>query len=234
MTRADNCIRLAPRWGFVTYRTTYEDDSAWDQFISTWKDMVISFVSDVFDDGPRLAGNFDMIIREDPALEGASVETVRAIHQTWAASESFSYDCMDRDGRTDPLKPWLSYEYCVRVDANALASCLNYLASKGQKARFPFAGISFGNRKHIPYVTVVRCYDISCPNLAQSEEKREEDEDEDEDEEDEDWVKTEPNSLNVSLDSVYPALYNDVNFSCWSFMEYQVASEHHPNGIVVY
>jgi hypothetical protein len=125
MTRADNCIRLAPRWGFVTYRTTYEDDLAWDQFISTWKDMVISFVSDVFDDGPRLAENFDMIIKEDPALEGASVETVRAIHQTWAASESFSYDCMDRDGRTDPLKPWLSYEYCVRVDANALASCLN-------------------------------------------------------------------------------------------------------------
>ncbi|KAL1646166.1 hypothetical protein SLS61_007977 [Didymella pomorum] len=64
--------------------------------------------------------------------------------------------------------------------------------------------------------------------------QREEDEDEDEDEEFEDSVETEPNSLNLSLDSVYPAFYNDANFDCWSFMEYQLASEHHPNGIVVY
>jgi hypothetical protein len=234
MRRADNCVHLAPRWGFVIYRTTYMDDAAWKRFMSTWKDMVVAFVSDVFEDGPRLAENFDMIIKEDPAFEGASVETVRTIHQSWAASQAFSYECMDRDIRPDPLKPWLLYEYCIRVDADALASCLNYLNSEGQNKRFPIAGISSGDRKNVPYVTVVRCYDIPRLNPAQNEEEREEDEDEDEDEEFEDSVETEPNSLNLSLDSVYPAFYNDANFDCWSFMEYQLASEHHPNGIVVY
>lgn len=232
--RADNCIHVAPRWGFVVYRcSSYADDFAWNRFISMWKDMVFSFVSDIFDGGPRLAKNFEMVIKEDPSLEGANVETVRAIHQAWAASESFSYDCTDRDSRTDPLKPWLLYEYCVCVDADALASCLNYLSTReGQKRHFPFSNIGHGYTTKIPYVTVVRCYDIPCLNPGQDEDEM--DEEEDEDEEDEDRVKTEPNSLNVSLDSVHPALYSDMNERLWSFMEYQLASDHLPDGIVIH
>ena len=113
--------------------------------------------------------------------------------------------------RTDPLKPWLLYKYCIRVDADALGSCLNYLNSEGQKKRFPIAGISFENRKNVPYFAIVRCYDIPCLNPDQDEKEREDDEDEDEDadededEEDADLMKIEPSSLNLSLDSVYPA-----------------------------
>lgn len=226
--RADSCIHLASRWGFVVYRcSSYTADFAWNRFVSIWKDMVLSFVSDIFEDGPRLAENFEMVTKEDPSLEGANVETVRAIHQAWAASELFSYDCPDRDSRSDPLKPWLLYEYCVRVDANALASCLNYFSTlEGQKRRLPFANIGHRYTTKIPYVAVVRCYDIPCLNAGQQEEE--------EDEEDEDRVKTEPNSLNVSLDSIHPSLYSDMNSRLWSFMEYQLDSDHLPDGIVIH
>ncbi|KAF3042644.1 hypothetical protein E8E12_004531 [Didymella heteroderae] len=61
----------------------------------------------------------------------------------------------------------------------------------------------------IPYVTAVRCYDIPCSGSRDPKEDEEDEDEEDEDEEDEDWVQTEPNAVKVSLDSVYPCLYNE-------------------------
>ncbi|KXG45970.1 uncharacterized protein PGRI_048260 [Penicillium griseofulvum] len=84
--------RKIEKWGWVFYRTTYEDDEAWDMFKRTINLSVRSIIS--LDPRPELnEAMFDQLefvfIEDKAKFDGASKEELRAHFQQWVAN-SFS------------------------------------------------------------------------------------------------------------------------------------------------
>ena len=66
----------ALKWGFIVYRCTYGDDDAWAKFMEYLNTRVrLNLIEDDCED---LWDRLDWCVQEDPALDNATSEDVRA------------------------------------------------------------------------------------------------------------------------------------------------------------
>ncbi|KAM3506137.1 hypothetical protein MY11210_007687 [Beauveria gryllotalpidicola] len=126
-------------WGFVIYRgCSYADDAAWQRFVACMKQEVhntllatprlppstTTSTSSLDTSGRQLAPYLEWTVIEDPRLENASKDAVRAHFASWAAARSPRRDGPGADG------PFIEshvprFMYCVYVDQR----CLRTLAA---------------------------------------------------------------------------------------------------------
>lgn len=111
-------------WGYVIYRTTYENDNDWAEFIRrlrTWaadtmefyngRDVLDQMTWTVFDDRER--------------FDGADTATIRRHFRDWAENAVQSEQPVGADGTPAGMGRSPRYRYCVQVDAEALESAVH-------------------------------------------------------------------------------------------------------------
>ncbi|KAK1564276.1 uncharacterized protein LY79DRAFT_530181 [Colletotrichum navitas] len=110
------------RWGFVIYRATYNDDTAWERYLKALKLTVRRALADEGGD-VLLEQYIDWpVIADQPTLDGASKADVRKHFNSWCAACS-----EERDGpgaTKSKTKRLPRFRYCVYVDRK----CLDTLA----------------------------------------------------------------------------------------------------------
>ncbi|KAJ0360196.1 hypothetical protein COL26b_014151 [Colletotrichum chrysophilum] len=100
------------RWGFVIYRTTYDDDAAWERYVGVLKSTARSVL---VDEGGS-------VMSDKATLDGASKADVRKHFISWREAHS-----EERDGpgtTKDRAKRLPRFKHCVYVDRK----CLDTLA----------------------------------------------------------------------------------------------------------
>jgi hypothetical protein len=115
------------KWGFVIYRCTYDDDSAWDRFMQHLNARKDAVLIDTYDD-ERLAQHLDWNVQQDPSLDRATTDQVRERFKTWVATDARAEmpTSIDQQHKLQGLlheNP--RYKYCIRVDAEAMQSVLD-------------------------------------------------------------------------------------------------------------
>jgi hypothetical protein len=118
--------RKIEKWGWVFYRTTYEDDKAWEIFKQKLNISVRSIIS--LD--PRSVLNeamFDKLqftfVEDKAKFDGASKEELRAHFQDWAAKTFPSENpCAEKKLLYDD-EPVPRYRFFFEIDEDALRSC---------------------------------------------------------------------------------------------------------------
>jgi len=115
------------KWGFVIYRCTYEDDSAWDRFmhrLNTSKDCMLI---DTYDD-KYLARRLNWNVQQDPSLNRATKDQVRDVFRAWVDTDARSEIPTSAEHQHN-LKALLHdnprYKYCIHVDAELMRSVLD-------------------------------------------------------------------------------------------------------------
>jgi hypothetical protein len=198
------------KWGFVIYRCTYDDDSAWEHFMHRLNARKDAVLKDVYDD-EHLAHHLDWNVQQDPSLGHATKNHVRARFRTWVATDARAEMPTSSDYQ-DKLEGLLHenprYKYCIHVDAASLQSVLD-----GPSAAEP-------DLRGISYVNLIRADEAweawekeSTQARATSAEEDSQDEGEPETEgrtsRDVGWMK-------VSLDGLVPDVYETlVNDRMW-------------------
>ncbi|KAF1949397.1 hypothetical protein CC80DRAFT_429371 [Byssothecium circinans] len=113
--RSDLAVLPVEKWGWVIYRCTYADNTAWTRF----RDRVeaISRESIAESDAPEIADRLEWTWVEDPVtLDGASTAALRERFRAWAADE-----VARQPGDYDPVAiP--RFNFFVKVDEEALQS----------------------------------------------------------------------------------------------------------------
>ncbi|GKT42728.1 uncharacterized protein ColSpa_02909 [Colletotrichum spaethianum] len=111
------------RWGFVIYRTTYNDDTACERYLEALKLTVRCILADEGGD-VLLEQYMDWLVISDQAmLDGASKADVRKHFRSWCAARS-----KERDGpgaTRSKTKRLPRFRHCVYVDQK----CLDTLAA---------------------------------------------------------------------------------------------------------
>jgi hypothetical protein len=72
------------KWGWIIYRTTYDDDEGWTRF----KQLITqqSFANIAESDAPEIADSLQWMFVEDRAtLDGATKDHLRSRFQQWAS-----------------------------------------------------------------------------------------------------------------------------------------------------
>lgn len=118
--------RKIEKWGWVFYRTTYEDDEAWDIF----KQKLNISVRSIIGLDPRSELNeamFDKLqfnfVEDKAKFEGASKEELRAHFQDWVAKTFPSENpCAEKKLLYDD-EPVPRYRFFFEIDEDALRSC---------------------------------------------------------------------------------------------------------------
>ncbi|EEP75912.1 predicted protein [Uncinocarpus reesii 1704] len=117
------------KWGFLIYRCTYDDDTAWATFLSLLEERA--------HDNLKREGDLDLkeklvwtVIEDKEKLDGASVDKVGDMFLNWIESEEAKNEQQigpDELGR--PVAAILGttprYLCCVHVDAESLHSVVN-------------------------------------------------------------------------------------------------------------
>lgn len=80
-------VAKASKWGFIIYRCDYRSDDNWNQFINGWTAIVEETLREDYKDSDRLLQTMDLTVRDDPSLDGASIEKVGMLHAAWAESD---------------------------------------------------------------------------------------------------------------------------------------------------
>jgi hypothetical protein len=117
-------------WGFVIYRTTYERDADWAEFMRrlrwwTTDAMEIFGGRDVLD---RMAWT---VFDDADRFDGADTASVRRHSCAWAETAVQSEQRQSDDDVDDVPSATVSqgrsprYRYCIQVDADALESCVH-------------------------------------------------------------------------------------------------------------
>ncbi|KAI6777841.1 uncharacterized protein J7T54_000550 [Emericellopsis cladophorae] len=109
------------KWGFIIYRTTYDEVSArpWEAF----KDRVLRDVrrSILESDTPEILDNMDFVFVEDPALEGASVGSLQRRFRAWVREENMVPYFIDEEKNERVYEPrGARHEFFIVVDDTAL------------------------------------------------------------------------------------------------------------------
>jgi hypothetical protein len=115
-------------WGFVIYRTTYENDADWAEFMRrlrwwTTDAMEVFGGQDVLD---RMAWT---VFDDAERFDGADTAAVRRHFRAWAETAVQSEQQQPDEAADSP--PLVSkgrsprYRYCIQVDADALVSCVH-------------------------------------------------------------------------------------------------------------
>lgn len=177
------------KWGFVIYRCTYSSDEQWSLLVDSLRQNVTNSLArrDALD----LLETFVLDVREDrTVLDGASVDKIRNLFQTWLLSDGKA-ECPDsqrgfflRHGTPEQMVIPLSARYlnCVHVDADALASVVASLEGGGG---YPFVNVVDG-----------------MTGLLEPPPKYEEDEDEDEEG---------PGYMRVHFEGLMPSIYGQLD-----------------------
>lgn len=114
-------------WGYVIYRTTYESDCDWNNFIT----QLNAKLDDVFDfyNGKDILDKFTLTVMDDRALfDGASTHEIRRHFDEWVKQNYTSEQPHAKESEEDALKrPQGStrYRYAVCVDAESLHSIVH-------------------------------------------------------------------------------------------------------------
>ncbi|KAG9253096.1 uncharacterized protein F5Z01DRAFT_675491 [Emericellopsis atlantica] len=103
------------KWGWVAYRCAYapELDARWE----TTKRRILQNLrkSIARSDAPSIVNTMDFIFVEDPALEGATNDQLRARFQTWAHA-----NCAETYHKGIDTTRGSRYEYFLKVDGDLL------------------------------------------------------------------------------------------------------------------
>ncbi|KAG8166432.1 hypothetical protein KVR01_002121 [Diaporthe batatas] len=116
------------RWGFAIYRTTYDDDAAWDRYLEILK--VSALRSLKFTGGDVLLEQYYLthkpsgpVISDPVRLKGASKAQVRRHFKNWCAARS---EERDGPGATNGgVKHLPRFKYCLYVDRKCLDTLAN-------------------------------------------------------------------------------------------------------------
>jgi hypothetical protein len=101
------------KWGFLIYRTTYDDDEAWRRFMRGLKWAVHESIAKGFD---RVAPFLQWTVVEDRSvLDGASKDIVREHFRGWVVSRTVERDGPGAKRKTLPRRS-PRYRYCLYVD----------------------------------------------------------------------------------------------------------------------
>jgi len=115
------------KWGFVIYRCTYDNDSAWDRFMQNLNARKDAVLRDTYDD-EDLAQHLDWNVQQDPSLDHATKDEVRDRFKAWVATDARAEMPTSAEYR-DRLQGLLyenpRYKYCIHVDAEAMQSVLD-------------------------------------------------------------------------------------------------------------
>ena len=115
------------KWGFIVYRCTYDDDSAWDRFMHHLNARKDASLIDTYDD-ELLAQSLDWNVQQDPSLDHATTDQVRGRFKAWVATNARAEMPISPD-QQHKLQGLLyenpRYKYCIRVDAEAMKSVLD-------------------------------------------------------------------------------------------------------------
>ena len=113
-------------WGFVIYRTTYESDADWAEFMQrlrwwTTDAMEIFNGRDVLD---RLTWT---VFDNREHFDGADTAAIRRHFRAWAETAVLSEQASDAVDAPPMVSEGASprYRYCIQVDAAALNSCVH-------------------------------------------------------------------------------------------------------------
>jgi hypothetical protein len=162
-----------PKWGFVIFRGTYDNDAEWNTFIALLEQSVVRGLQFAkLED--KLRPDLEWTIIEDRAsLEGASKDTVRARFLVWVADRSVERDGVQADA------PWLTdyvprYRYCIYVDDACFSSIGARRAGRTTKWRLNGGKLAIINSLYQP------CDDDADDETDEDEEGSDESEDDDE------------------------------------------------------
>ncbi|KAL0931319.1 uncharacterized protein CTRU02_214054 [Colletotrichum truncatum] len=106
------------KWGFVIYRTTYDDASTkpWAAF----KERVLGNLrkSILESDAPEILDNMDMIFVDDPVLEGVSVGDLQHRFRAWVQEENMvPFETPGGNGNESVYVPrGARHEFFIKVD----------------------------------------------------------------------------------------------------------------------
>lgn len=111
-------------WGYVIYRTTYESEADWTEFmrrLRAWTEdgMEICNGQDVLD---QMAWT---IFDDRERFDGADVATIRRHFRAWAETAAQSEQPRRPDGAPAGMGRSPRYRYCIQIDAEALKSCVH-------------------------------------------------------------------------------------------------------------
>jgi len=116
-------------WGFVIYRTTYDSDPDWAEFLRRLRFRMQDEMD--FYNGQDILDLFQLTVFDDRALfDGADAATIRGHFQQWAETAYREEQRRGIDasgGEQGEVRMGLSprYRYCVHVDAEALRSVVH-------------------------------------------------------------------------------------------------------------
>lgn len=115
------------KWGFIIYRCTYGDDSAWDRFMHHLNARKDAVLKDVYDD-EHLAQHLDWSVQQEPSLDLATKDEVRTRFRAWVATGAqaeITTSSEYRNKREALLHENARYKYCIHVDAKSMQSVLD-------------------------------------------------------------------------------------------------------------
>lgn len=119
------------KWGWVIYRTDYNDDEAWVKF----KDIIETESRDHLmscGDAPGLDERLEWVFIEDRmTLDGATIEQLRALFKPWA-DEAAKGELPSADDFTKDIGRNARYDYFIRADGEAIQSVIEDKLHRGK------------------------------------------------------------------------------------------------------
>lgn len=111
-------------WGYVIYRTTYENDADWAEFmrrLRAWAEDSMDFYN-----GQDVLDKMTWTIFDDKEhFDGAGTETIRSHFLDWIQTAVQSEQPQQLNGAPADMGCSPRYRYCIQVDAEALRSCVH-------------------------------------------------------------------------------------------------------------
>ncbi|KAG4444278.1 hypothetical protein IFR05_000253 [Cadophora sp. M221] len=113
-------ISSFPKFGFVIYRCTYNDDGLWTEFLSLIKQEAKAHIRELGPGRDWLGMHLEWTVIEDQTLDGSSQEEVKIRFDKWAD------EIVDESKSTGSnTVRWLPrFNFCVVVDEKCLARML--------------------------------------------------------------------------------------------------------------
>lgn len=105
------------KWGWIIYRCTYKDESAWNRFKQSLLAQTEAYMARP-EDPPAAAGSHELIFVEDrDSLDGVSINQLRVVFKQWRAQASV----VEQPRVQDNLSLYYSqHRYFVQVDEQSL------------------------------------------------------------------------------------------------------------------
>lgn len=129
-----------PRWGYVIYRCTYENDSHWNSFLDTLNDCIRDTL-ELYGQEQMMESLHWQIFDDRPSFEGMSKDAIRDHFDAWVRGGA------DQPPGDNPFQRTYTaslprYCYCLQLDAVSLDAIAN---KNYEKPRDNVSGIGFVN-----------------------------------------------------------------------------------------